>query len=360
MKNILYKSDVLPAMQNVLFSNREEALNAPRAELSLVLDPSGYVVNSAFNSNLVKYDAEYQNDQGYSSAFRNHLLTVIEYFKQFCPDLTGLIVDVGCGKGGFVDLMRSQGLNAVGYDNTYEGNSHYIRKSFFNSDSHECGDLLTLRHVLEHVQNPWDFIRDLAVANGHSGLLYIEVPDLMWILQNHAYYDLFHEHVNYFRAQDFYRCFPEALKSTTSLFNGQYLGIILDLSLIPRSNFAANVSINYYESLQRSFDSLVKYEMTIYDKARLAQGLVVWGGASKGVVFAAKAPEEVLEKLLFAIDINPSKSHKYMPISGLEVLHPQRGLELLRPNDTVLIVNPNYEKEIISCLPPAQPYFVLR
>ena len=48
-----------------------------------------------------------------------------------------------------------------------------------------------------------DFIRDLADANGHKGLLYIEVPDLIWILENHAYYDLFHEHVNYFCARDF-------------------------------------------------------------------------------------------------------------------------------------------------------------
>ena len=360
MKHNLYTSTLLPAMQNVLFPNREQALNAPRAELNLVLDPSGYVFNSAFNPNLVEYNSEYQNDQGHSPAFGNHLSAVIQYCKHFCPNPKGLIVDVGCGKGGFVDLMRSQGLNAVGYDNTYEGNSKYIRKSFFNSDSHDRGDLLTLRHVLEHVQNPWDFIRDLADANGRKGLLYIEVPDLIWILENHAYYDLFHEHVNYFCARDFRRCFPEALKSTISLFNGQYLGIVLDLSLIPSSNFAADISTNFHESLQRSFDSLVQHERTVYANARLSDALVVWGGASKGVVFAAKAPEDVLGKISFAIDINPNKSHKYMPVSGLQVLPPQKGLELLRPNDTVLIVNPNYEKEIVSSLPSGQPHFVLR
>jgi len=360
MTKSLYKSTSLPAMQNVLFTNREKALNAPRAELSLVMHPSGYVVNSSFNPNLVKYDSQYQNDQGYSGAFKKHLLFVVDYCKQFCPSLASLIVDVGCGKGGFVDLMRLEGLNAVGYDNTYEGNSPYVRKTFFSSSSHEHGDLLTLRHVLEHVQDPWAFISDLAFANGRKGLLYIEVPDLVWILKNHAYYDLFHEHVNYFCLNDFSRCYPEALKSSVSLFNGQYLGVVLDLSLVPRCAPSPDVSVNYFESLLSSFNSLARHEMKAYAKARLSRRLVIWGGASKGVVFAAKAPRDVLNKLSFAIDINPKKSHQYMPISGLEVLHPQEGLDFLRADDTVIIVNPNYEKEITSCLPVGQHFLVLK
>ena len=40
------------------------------------------------------------------------------------------IVDIGCGKGGFVELLRKNGFNAIGYDNAYQGSSPYIRKSF--------------------------------------------------------------------------------------------------------------------------------------------------------------------------------------------------------------------------------------
>tara|TARA_B100000674_G_scaffold213068_1_gene174657 strand:- start:15992 stop:17074 length:1083 start_codon:yes stop_codon:yes gene_type:complete len=360
MDKILYKSSSLPAMQNVLFANKEDALSSPRADLSLVMDPTGFVFNAAFDPDLVQYNVDYQNDQGYSDAFKKHLLDVIQLCRQFCLNPSSLVVDVGCGKGGFVDLMRLQGINAVGYDNTYEGNSLYIRKSFFNEDAHEYGDLLTLRHVLEHVQNPWVFIRELAVANGKKGFLYVEVPDLHWILKNHAYYDLFHEHVNYFCAEDFARCFSDALCSTFSLFNGQYLGIILDLSLVLDCNDPIIAPQSYHKYLVSSFNSLREHEIIAYDKALSCNNLVIWGGASKGVVFAAKAPKNVSDKFLFAIDINPNKAHKFMPLSGVEVLQPQQGLELLKPDDTVMIVNPNYEEEIVSCLPHDHPYQVLR
>ena len=120
------------------------------------------------------------------------------------------------------------------------------------------------------------------------------------------------------------------------------------------------VSPSYFEYLTRSFNSLREQEMIAYEKVHSCNDLVIWGGASKGVVFAAKAPHDVSEKLLFAIDINPYKEHKFMPLSGLEVLQPLQGLESLKPDDTVVIVNPNYEDEIVSCLPQDHPYLVLR
>ena len=359
MKKIFYQSSSVPAMQNVLFSTKEEAVSAPCAEITLVIDTSGLVVNSSFNLDLVKYDEDYQNDQGYSVTFKKHLLHVIQCCRQFCLDSSSLIVDVGCGKGGFVELMRSQGLNAVGYDNTYEGNSSYIRKSFFNSNSHEYGDLLTLRHVLEHVQNPWSFIRELAVANCQRGFLYIEVPDLDWILEKKAYFDLFHEHVNYFRKEDFARCFSTALCTTFSLFDGQYLGVILDLSRVMSCNEIVMVPSSYIESLASSFDFLVDHEMNTYGKLRAYNDLVIWGGSSKGVVFASKAPSNILKKIGYAIDINPVKHDKYMPISGIRIRSAEDGIALLQPDTLVVVMNQNYRDEILALLPADQPYTVL-
>ena len=360
MKQILYQSSKLPAMQNVLFSNKEEALKTSHSELCLVMDPSGYVVNSAFNPDLVEYNCNYQNDQSHSAAFQKHLEDVAQYCKQFLPAHSGVIVDVGCGKGGFVNVLRSHGLNAIGYDNTYEGSSPFIRRSFFDVHSHETGDLLTLRHVLEHIQNPWEFIRNLAKANDRKGFLYVEVPDLQWILKNSAHYDLFHEHVNYFCLEDFSRCFQGALRSSTSLFEGQYLGVILDLSLIQSDCPNVELPLGYVESLVDSFHSLAQHEESAYMQAKSCERLVIWGAASKGVIFAAKAPPVVAGKLAYAIDINPSKANCYMPLSGLLVVGPRQGLERLKPSDTVVIVNPNYEREVVSCLPPHHPYFVLR
>ena len=219
-------------MQNKLFSTRAEALAAPSASLELCQDDSGLVFNQSFNSAVVTYDDSYQNDQGHSLQFQRHLDEVCGVCCRYLTSNESLIVDVGCGKGGFVELLRGKGLNAIGYDNAYQGSSPYIRNSFFSADSHERGDLLTLRHVLEHIHSPWQFLDGIAAANGYQGLLYVEVPDLEWILEHRAYFDLFHEHVNYFRTDDFLRCFGDGVIFHSKSFGGQYLSVVISLENI--------------------------------------------------------------------------------------------------------------------------------
>lgn len=158
-------------MQNKLYSARAQALAAPLASLELCQDETGLVFNRSFDPAIVIYDDNYQNDQGYSSQFQRHLNEVCELCCGYLVSKESLVVDVGCGKGGFVELLRRKGVNAIGYDNAYQGSSPYIRRSFFSVDSHDRGDLLALRHVLEHIPSPWQFLDGIAAANGYKGLL---------------------------------------------------------------------------------------------------------------------------------------------------------------------------------------------
>jgi hypothetical protein len=198
----------------------------------------------------------------------------------------------------------------------------------------------------------------LADANHYKGHLYIEVPDLLWILENHAFFDIFHEHVNYFQASDFIRRFGNAIVHSSSSFGGQYLSIVIDLSAIKDISRIYKASDSSPEFLM-SFDQLSKFEQKTYESFSREDHIVLWGAGAKGVVFASKAPLEIREKILYAIDINPSKHGFYMPISGVEVLDHLSGVKRLKPSSRVVIMNPNYEKEIRSLLPSNQPCSVL-
>jgi hypothetical protein len=358
LNSVLYESCSLPGMQNKLFNTKIEALSSPTANIALCQDETGLVFNKYFNPKLIHYDESYQNDQGHSEIFKTHLDSVISLCKQFVPDKSSKIVDIGCGKGGFVELLRSHEFNAVGYDNTYQGDSLYIKKSFFDLNSHDRGELLTLRHVLEHIPSPWDFIKEISNANSYHGFLYIEVPDLDWILTNNAYFDLFHEHVNYFRAQDFYNRYGRAVLYLSNTFGGQYLSVIIDLSLL--SSYETNNFRQSNHSLRKSFAELSQSELRLYDTLKDYEKVVVWGAASKGVIFAAKAPHEIKNKILFSVDINPNKHGYFMPISGVQVLDPSISIPMLCLSTLVIIMNPNYEEEIRSTLPVDQPYLVVR
>jgi len=354
----LYRAAGIPAMQNKLFSCRAEALAAPSAFLELYQDQTGLVFNRRFDPAVVIYDDCYQNDQGYSSQFQRHLDEVCELCRAYLAGDEYLVVDVGCGKGGFVELLRERGINAVGYDNAYQGSSPYIRKSFFGIDSHDQGDLLTLRHVLEHIPSPWQLLEDLADANGNKGFLYIEVPDLEWILEHRAYFDLFHEHVNYFRANDFTRRFGDGVIFQSKSFGGQYLSVVINLECV-RDCGRSSAREKGDPGLQRAFAKLSEYEDKTYASLADSYEIVIWGAAAKGVVFASKAPPVIKSKIVYAIDINPSKQGQFMPISGVEVLDPATGVTRLDPSTLVVIMNPNYEQEILGSLPHGQPCLAL-
>ena len=345
-------------MQNKLFSTRAEALSAPSASIELCQDETGLVFNRAFNPAVVTYDDSYQNDQGHSLQFQRHLDEVCELCCGHLASKENLVVDVGCGKGGFVELLRGKGVNALGYDIAYQGSSPYIRKAFFSVDSHDQGHLVTLRHVLEHIPSPWQFLDGIAAANGYQGLLYVEVPDLEWILEHRAYFDFFHEHVNYFRADDFSRRFGNGVVFQCRKFGGQYLSVVINLECM-RDCEHSSLARESDEWLQTAFDQVSEYDDKTFAGLAENHEIVLWGAASKGVVFAAKAPVAIQNKITYAIDINPNKQCQFMPISGVEVLDPTTGVSRLDPSSLVVIMNPNYEQEIRGSLPYSQPCLVL-
>jgi hypothetical protein len=110
MSSVIYTSRGIAAMQNRLYSNQADALAAPPADIELRRHDTGYVFNGRFNTNLVINDQNYQNDQGCSAHYQKHLERVCEICLEYLSGDDCLIVDVGCGKGGFVELLQSNGL----------------------------------------------------------------------------------------------------------------------------------------------------------------------------------------------------------------------------------------------------------
>ena len=69
---------------------------------------------------------------------------------------------------------------------------------------------------------------------------------------------------------------------------------------------------------------------------------VLWGMATKGVVFAALAGRS---KLAGGVDVNPKKQERFAPGSGLRINAPEWLRSLAAP-PTVFIMNSNYAQEI--------------
>ena len=64
------------------------------------------------------------------------------------------LVEVGCSKGFFFEMLLADGFDVTGFDPTYEGSNFRIVKEYFRPVSASHQRALILRHVLEHVPTP--------------------------------------------------------------------------------------------------------------------------------------------------------------------------------------------------------------
>jgi hypothetical protein len=196
--------------------------------------------------------------------------------------------------------------------------------------------------VLEHVQNPVDFLKHIADSNGGAGKIYIEVPCFDWICQHRAWFDVFYEHVNYFRISDFSRIFGTILE-TGHIFGGQYLYVVADLATVRTLCLDVTDKFVFPADFIATVTSYATMINNLPDPAR--HRTIIWGGASKGVIFALFM-QRAGANIDFIIDINPAKQAKYLAGTGLKVSSPEDAIALTEPGSTIFVMNGNYLPEI--------------
>ena len=331
---LLYQQTQYPIFQNRMYDTEEEAKACPKGEVQLVEDQNtGLVYNVAFRPELMVYDSQYQNEQAISLLFQKHLETVWRIVER-CIGRHSL-VEVGCGKGAFLELLLAKGFDVTGFDPTYEGNNPKVMKNYFEPGLGIKADGLLLRHVLEHIQDPFNFLLQLKKANCDNGKIYIEVPCFDWICKHRAWFDIFYEHANYFRISDFDRMFGTILESG-HLFGGQYLYVVAELASVRKPEIDLSDKVIFPRSFTEGITRPVH--------TRTSQA-AIWGGASKGVIFALLKARSG-QSPLFVIDINPAKQGKYLPATGLLVHSPANALIKLPKQSTIYVMNSNYLQEI--------------
>lgn len=331
----LYQAQDFPVFQNRMYSSRREARDCPKGDLLVVENQkTGLVYNTYFRQELVDYDANYQNEQAVSRLFHQHLEQVAAIVHEHLGR-QGLI-EVGCGKAHFLEMLEKNGFDITGFDPAYEGGNQRVRKEYFRENSELKANGLILRHVIEHIADPVGFLQMLKASNGGQGKVYIEVPCLDWICDHRAWFDIFYEHVNYFRLSDFKRIFGEICDSGR-IFGGQYLYVVAEMASLRTPKYDSNDAVDFPEDFMRG--------LNFSEQGGTEQPACVWGGASKGVIFSLLR-ERAGHPVSIVIDVNPAKQGKYLPGTGLRVESPEGALKKLPTGSTIYVMNSNYLEEI--------------
>jgi hypothetical protein len=335
----IFRAEALPVLQNRMFLTEADALASVTGDIVLVQDDrTGLIFNDAFDSSRLLYDQNYQNEQACSGVFKRHLDEVACIIDRHFRGKA--LIEVGCGKGYFLERLRSRGFDVTGIDPAYEGDSPLVVKAHFHVGLGLSADGVVLRHVLEHIPDPLAFLSQVAAANGGQGAIYIEVPCFDWICDHRAWFDIFYEHVNYFRLQDFSRMFGKVHESG-HVFGGQYIYVLAELASLR----VPVVEDATFVELPRNFLGGIERAAAVVRGAGDRRN-AIWGGASKGVIFSLYLQRAgiVINEV---IDINPAKQGRYLAGSGLKVSAPDEGLGRLSPADSIFVMNSNYLDEIV-------------
>ncbi|MEJ1968826.1 MAG: class I SAM-dependent methyltransferase [Rhizomicrobium sp.] len=205
----------IPVFLNRLEATRADALAAATGTLDLVgCVRCGFVWNRAFDAALVPYDANYENDQTHSRAFRQHAERMAAKIVAAAGDAACIdVVEVGCGQGVFLaalaNLAGPRLRSAVGFDPAYRGGNvtadPRIRlfPEYFDERALSClsvpATLVVTRHTLGQVGDPVAMLS--AIRRGMAGAgaqLFIETPDVTWVVERREIQDLFYEHCSLF------------------------------------------------------------------------------------------------------------------------------------------------------------------
>ncbi len=128
----------------------------------------------------------------------------------------GLIVDVGCNDGTFLDLLRNKGLeNLLGIEPSVDCaklcslKGHRVENIYFENGGAQtlrkkygAASAIIYRHILEHVRSPFDFLLEARELLNKKGKLFIELPDSNNIIDNLNAHELLDQHINYFTPQN--------------------------------------------------------------------------------------------------------------------------------------------------------------
>jgi SAM-dependent methyltransferase len=225
-------------------------------------------------------------------------------------------------------------------------------------------DLILGNNVYAHVPDINDFTRALATALKPDGVVTLEFPHLMRLLESNQFDTVYHEHFSYLSLQAVQRIFAAAGLRVWDVeqlpTHGGSLRVYGCHAGAARAATAAVQAmldeegrrgmrdVATYAAFQARADR-VKDDLYVFlvEQKRLGKTVAAYGAAAKGntlLNYAGVRPD----LLPYVCDAAPSKQGKYLPGSHIPVLAPEE-LRRRRP-DIVLILPWNITAEVVAQL----------
>lgn len=347
-----------------IMSTKTEALASPRGDIILGLcENCSFITNVAFNQRIVDDSIIYEDQQGFSPTFKTYIEKLADYLIKKYNLSEKTIIEIGCGKGDFLELLCKLGNNrGIGIDPLSDekrigpgiaNQITLIKELYSEKHGRYHGDLLCCRHTLEHVPQTAEFLKTVRKSLGdrlHT-ILFFEVPDVSRIIDELAFWDIYYEHCSYFSPGSLARLFRNCGFEIIDLkrdYDDQYL--LLEAKAVAVSSQkkseieeSPEFMVQQVKSFSTHFKNMVnfwgRYLQHTHGSGKRA---VIWGSGSKCVSFLSAT--SISDEIEYVVDINPHRQGFYVAGTGQHIVDPVF-LKKYKP-DIVIVMNKIYLEEI--------------
>lgn len=358
----------VPVVCNNLGNSYDEAVSARMGDINFTFcDSCGHCFNASFDDELMEYGENYETSLHFSERFRRYATNLAARLLKTYDLKSRNIIELGCGQAEFLAEICALGdSNGFGFDQSYNPSGMNLPKSVtvFSSNydvKHKDipADLLCCRHVLEHVPHPTSFLTNLktTIAKNPDAILYFEVPNGLFTLNDLGIWDLIYEHYSYFWDGSLRYLFEKNGFNVLRIepaFDSQFLTIDLrssdTRSSLDKISYSRADKISEIRPSAEAFGQKFREKVSYWTDRRQALSAankksVIWGAGSKGVTFLNLTQSGSKDPSLnCAVDISPRKKGKFIPGTGQEIVSPA-ALRDLAP-DVVFLMNATYRDEV--------------
>jgi SAM-dependent methyltransferase len=335
--------------------------------------------------------SEYAYFSSYADSWVEHARKYCDLMcERFGLDRRSRVVEIASNDGYLLQHFVARGVQVLGVEPAANVAEVAIKKGipsvvkFFGSKTarglaSEFGrpDLLLGNNVLAHVPDLNDFVAGMKILLGESGVITMEFPHLLELMQHNQFDTIYHEHFSYF-----------SFATVTEVFRHHGL-MLFDVERIPTHGGSLRIYGRHTEDASKPVSARARELLAVEErfglrkletyaafaeqvretKRALLEFLIGAKRAGKRIIgYGAPGKGNTLlnycgigtDFLDFTVDRNPYKQGKYTPGTHIPIRHPDELIKA-RP-DYVLILPWNLKDEILATvgkIPELQARFVV-
>ncbi|MDQ2751687.1 MAG: class I SAM-dependent methyltransferase [Bacteroidota bacterium] len=360
----------------------EEELNEPESYYPLK-------VFTCANCFLVQVDEYKKSDSIFNNEyvyFSSYSTTALQHAKQYVDKMMdrfhfnekSQVIEIASNDGYLLQYFKEKKVPVLGIEPT--GNTADVSRSkgieniseFFGTtlakklvDNNRKADLLLGNNVLAHVPDIVDFIRGMKMVLKEDGVITMEFPHLMQLVDNNQFDTIYHEHFSYlsfytvcqiFKAQGLEMFDVEevpvhggSLRIYAKHENDASKPISNNVQkLLDKETGKGMNTLNYYNRFaEASFDIKLQFTEFLIEQKKAGKKVAGYGAAAKGntLLNYCGIKNDLVD---FVVDANPHKQNKWLPGSHIKVVH-ENVLKEKEP-DYVVIFPWNLQEEVMKQL----------